>query len=288
MFNTFSVSEGFDLEITQAQNGTKVLLLDMGVWMQKLQAEFPGCKLKINAKLEQLDLTYSLPGLPEAPFPALGDLDTRAERSTALLRQWRDFASIGLRLLVSQQGSFWQIAGTLPLQNHGAENWQPLVQPFLTTTAEVFLMGERAKLAVEIINLGSGLLRTGDRLTIRGGFLAEVTACEQPKQTIAIRRNLGFHLVNGEPIQILTWNQNRKYLYLSNTGNSNIYFIFGSVNDLFTNAIISNGRVTQTNGLLLTPGGTANFTNSQYIEASPVSAVAIGSGDGRIALLEGS
>ncbi len=286
-FEKFFVSDGFDLEISQVQNGTKVLLLDMGVWLQNLKKEFPNVKAKASIKLEQLDLTYSLPGLAEAPFPAMGDLDTRAERSTALLRQWRDFASVGLRFLVAAQGGFWRTAGTLPLQNHGAENWQPLLQPFLTTTSEVFLMGERAKLAVEVINLGSGLLKTGDRLTIRGGFLAEITAWEQPRQPITRRQNIAFDLLDGVPLQILPWNQDRQYLYLSNAGNSNIYFAFGTTEDLTRNATISNGKVTQANGLLLTPGGTANFASSSHIEASPISVVAIGAA-GRVTLLEGS
>ena len=285
-FEKFTVSDGFDLEITQDQNRTKVLLLDMSTWLQKLQAEFPGVKLKLNTRLEQLDLTYSLPGLAEAPFPAMGDLDTRAERSTALLQQWRTYASIGLRLLISQKGNFWRTAGTLPLQNHGAENWQPLLQPFLTTTNEIFLLSNQARLSVEIIDLGSGLLRSGDRLTIRGGFLVEVTAWEQKQEIIQQRRNLAFNLNEGIPVQIAPWNNNRKYIYLTNVGSNPIHFIFGTAIELLANATYNNGALVETSGLLLSPNGSASFVNSHYVEPAPVTAVAI-RGNGRISVLEG-
>ena len=285
MFYSFTVSEGFDLEINQASNGVKILILDMAVWVKRLKSEFPGV-LKLSAKLEQLDLTYILPGLAEAPFPSLGDLETRAERSTALLQQWRNYPSVGLVIYTAQQGGFWTRAGTLPLQNHGAENWQPLLIPFLTTATEVFLMGEKTKIAVEIVDRGHGKLKAGDKLTIRGAFVCEVAVWEKEQEIIQQRQSSSISLNNGIATQILQYNIKRKYVYLSNTGANQIQFIFGTVEELQQGAAIADNKIIQSRGLLLTPFGTASFNNSQYIEPAPIAAVAIG-GNSRIAILEG-
>lgn len=287
MFYTFSISDSFDIEIGSAQNGTKTLLLDMGVWINKIKAEYPGVHLRFNIKLEQLDLSYKLPGLAEAPFPPLQDLETRAERSTALLNQWRTYASIGLRIYTAARGGNWVTAGTLPLQNHGSENWQPILTPFLTSATEVYLLSERTRIGIELIDNGYGLLKANDRLTFRGGFIAEVSAWEREVRPINNRRNLGINLFDGVATNLLSYNLNRKYLYLTNTGNTPVYFIFGTIIDLTQTATIVDDKIVQSNGLLLTPNGSFNFNNNAFLEPSPLSAVAIG-GNGRITLLEGS
>lgn len=287
LFHTFNISDSFDIEIGSAQNGNKTLLLDMGVWTSRLKAEYPGVHLKFNIKLEQLDLSYKLPGLAEAPFPPLQDLETRAERSTALLNQWRTYASVGLALYTAARGGNWVRAGVLPLQNHGSENWQPILSPFLTTATEVYILSERSRIAAEIIDNGSGLLKSQDKLTFRGGLISEISAWEREVKPVNNRRNLGINLVDGVATHLLPFNSNRQYLYLTNTGDTPVYFIFGSLDDLIQGSIITDGQITQSNGLLLTPNGSFNFNNSNYLEPSPVSAVAIG-GAGRITLLEGS
>lgn len=285
MLTTFTVTDAFDYEITAAHNNIKVTLLDMGLWVNNLKAEFPGINLNISAKLEQLDLTYSLPGLTECPFPPLGDLETRAERSTALLKQWRDYPSLGLGIFTSQK-LFWVKAGVLPLQNHAMENWQPLLVPFLTTASEVFLLGKNTRIAIEVIDLGHGLLKNNDRLTIRGGFTVNVTAWEKERENIQQRRSYGVDLLDGVASLILPYNPNRKYIYLTNAGSSFVQFCFGTPEDLSFNALIENNKIIRTNGLLLTPFGSANFESNYYIEASPLSAVSIG-GNGRLTLIEG-
>lgn len=283
---TIEGTDGFDFELTYLNNGVKYCAFDVAPWFQSQIQKYPGYQIDLFLKLEVFDCTSSLLGLPQVPFPDLSGLESRAERAAIQLNHWLKYPKYGLAIYTAMKGGNWTRAGLLPIQNTGLENWQTLLTPILTANSDIFLMGTKSRIAVEIVDMGHGQLKQQDKLIFRGGFSYKLTLLKNEAVPVVGRRILGVDLVDGVATEVLAYNPHRKYLYFSNAGETNIQYVFGGIQDLTSGATIQSGKITQTNGLVLSPLGTGNYLNSQFTEIAPLSAVSIG-GAGRITLIEG-
>lgn len=124
-------------------------------------------------QLESLQATIrlSINNWPVAPLPETSFRDSEAEKQAKLMAVYDAFAKCGMKLLIDSGAGFVERA-QIQIQNRGSETYLPLMQPYLCMT-EVQLLGKADRIAVQMTDLGNGVLGAGDSILIQGSYKQE-------------------------------------------------------------------------------------------------------------------
>lgn len=186
-----------------------------------------------SAFIEELYAYAETPNLPEAPPSDISEDDSLAvQQQKALALQWK---SPRIHLGIKLTGGIQAWNPTVDLQNpykvgmHSILNnagypytrYRPLD---LLTDNLMRKLGLNSKLVMSLINVGSGLLKSNDIITIEGTVTQEVVVF---KQLIPRETNNFTSLVTTTRRTLIEANSNRNHLIISNVGNAPILYKLG-------------------------------------------------------------
>lgn len=194
----------------------------------------------LSIALETLQLISYLPGLykPHKLPEYDEDLTPLLQRQTQDLEWMAEFSpSTQYAIEISIFESFynnstwgqWRPVARKWLYNQGTEYYLDLISPFLSDTRKSDIGDINYRLGVAITKKPTQLTAKAvdNYIRIRCAYSGIITY-EQPPQSKNLTRNSGSRLLTVDSsIDVLSYNPNRKILYLQNTGKSVVYYNFG-------------------------------------------------------------
>lgn len=108
------------------------------------------------------------------------------------------------------------------LYNLGQYGYLNLFDPYLLRDSEILYSDTRYKIGVSI----DGILGDFDYIEINGGYSGTISYFEEEDPTASLSESADSVAVGTQPTQILPQRFNRKISFISNDGNSRLYFRF--------------------------------------------------------------
>lgn len=162
---------------------TPILLYKVGdnptAAAMKADANYKG----MTGLLSNLRCKVTIQSISAISFPDIKLADTDIEALTKTLdAQWKGERK-QLEVLLSLDGTNWESVGAISLINSGGYPYYTIRIMDHITDDTAYEMGEGAAVAVQLRNVGTGLLGAGDTLVIHGNYVEEFTLLE-PQSSI--------------------------------------------------------------------------------------------------------
>lgn len=168
-----------------------------------------------------------------------------------------------LNLYISNNTTDWYLVGGISLLNPSGYPYRIYNLLDLYTDNLAVELGENGRVGVEIKEVGHGSLAGNDLITIHGSYVLEIVI-EEANYIPPIINSTPINKIIGTASTIaVPATPTRKYVLLTNTGNSPIYLNFG-------------GTALLNEGIPVQPGGAFDFSINDVAYLGEISAVSTG------------
>jgi hypothetical protein len=212
--------------------------------------------LSVNNFVKSLRAYAKITSLAEVALPNFELTDSETDKLYKSLDVEWTSPRKQLDLLINQ-GSEWEIIGSVSLLNPSGYPYRSYNLQDLYTDNLAVELGENGKLGVKITDVGHGLLSGTDTLTIYGSYSQEIIVSSTSLLTECFDNNAS---ISNTSTLVLPANENRQYLSLTNIGENPCFINLGASAAL--NA-----------GILLNPDGNFEMTASSGLWRGQISAI---------------
>lgn len=281
MTSTF-LTGGFQALLTQSSANNVVQVFNALEVKRQITSQFDldNYHCLIHLIIESFDISPSIYSLAKAPLPDINDFDTRTEQASKIYANYIAYPKVGIQLLYDDgTGIFRNQGQPILFQNVPIQLPISHLKPYLSATQDVLLIGEKDRIAVQVIPDSTGTysqLSGNDYILLKGNWKAEVKLIEKKSLPVSNWYPIGIDLIAGQPKVILAPNPRRRILYINNKGVSNVRFFFGHTSFLENDSCP-----------YLLPEGTFNQSESNLVVSSQLVAMSVG-GNSRLVGMEGS
>lgn len=173
-----------------------------------------------NKYLKNLKTYASITSLPEVELPDFELEDSETEKLHKVLDIEWGANRKQLNLLFGVEND-WLSVGETSLLNPSGYPYRIYNLLDLVTDNLAFEMGDSAALAVQIQDVGFGLLQGADKVNIFGSYIEEIVIDDSTQPITSIFENEV--IINSESTLALPSNRNRKYVIVQNNGINDVY-----------------------------------------------------------------
>lgn len=259
MTNELVISSGSKSALYDPQTIGKLKLISVLEEIGDIEEFDSYYKWWLSFRLESVRITANIVSLLKAPFPDIYPEDGAAVRNAKILNIEYQNPRFYLRIFKKVGENYFELGQTV-LQNKGMQTQKSLLTPILTD-GNIKFLNKTDELYAEVINAGFGLLSSTDFIQFELDYSYTITGIK--KQLNLIPNNFGKTINPVSPQLLLPANPYRGRITLTNNGESNISFAYGSIGDCVI------GRCPT-----LTPGQTWNDELSERIYQQSIWAVA--------------
>ena len=190
-----------------------------------------------SAAITQLQLNYYIPGVKRpTELPKIDEVSQTLVEQLSKDLDWKEKFNpnsqyaIEIGLFEKFGNDSWEQLSRKWLYNQGLERFDDLLNPYLNNVKATdygdILNGYQLGLAV--IRRPNAAITTGNYLKVRCGYSGVVEFRELPRTITLQSYSEKLVLIKNQVQQVLGNRANRKTVFLTNTGNSNLYFNFDS------------------------------------------------------------
>lgn len=236
-------------------------------WEAIAQSLIPPNAVNVNFKfvLEYLTLTNYFPTLLKVPSSSLPIYDRvvdtevdKAAKTVEFKRKFNPSNNYSVQFLLWHwwNGNWQSVHFDRDTRNNlGLEDRIGLIKPYLVTVGDTVFGDRKLKLGISI---APRPLRAGDFIEIHGGYSGEISYLYSPDYSIS--ESVSDSVVIGNsPVRILPSRPKRAILYLSNNGETRLYFKFTNNGISFeaeTSPFLEPGEsLSYEHGQIIYPGG---------------------------------
>lgn len=194
-----------------------------------------------NKFIKNLKAYASIKSVPEAELPDFLLEDSETEKLAKVLDVEWGAQRKQLNLLIKNSNdNEWMSIGEISLLNPAGYPYRIYNLLDIVTDNLAFELSSDAKLAVQIENVGYGLLTTDDKVNIYGSYIEEIVIDDSIKPITSIFEKTV--LVNQESVIAVLPNSQRKYLIIQNNNPHEIYFSLSNLSGSGSTVIKPNGH----------------------------------------------
>ena len=180
----------------------------------------------VNFQVESLLLSIDLQSLPTSDVPNIYVEDSEAIALKKRIQFEQNAAKIGIEFLLKNAGDTeWRRISRKNLLNHG-RNYLEECLPQIGGYDGVKRLGKGSELAVQLINLGYGLLGDSDLLTIEATCAWSIEGFRKP-DILGSPTSFGVDVQPSSPTLIVSANQERARLVVQNVSSYPVWLHFG-------------------------------------------------------------
>lgn len=200
----------------------------------------------INFQVESLLLSIDLASLPTSDVPNIFIEDSEAIALKKRIQFEQNAAKIGIEFLLKNTGDTeWRRLSRKNLLNHG-RNYLEESLPQIGGYDGVKRLGKSSELGVKLVDLGYGLLGTGDLITIEATCAWSIEGFRRP-DILGAPQSFGIDIQTTSPSLIAAANQDRARLVLQNLSDYPVWLHFGNSSGAIPNQCLQ-----------INPGGIAH------------------------------
>lgn len=179
-----------------------------------------------NKYLKNLKTYASITSLPEVELPDFELEDSETEKLHKVLDIEWGANRKQLNLLFGVEDD-WLSVGETSLLNPSGYPYRIYNLLDLVTDNLAFELGDNSALAVQIQDVGYGLLQDADKVNIFGSYIEEIVIDDSTQPITSIFESE--IVISSENTLALPSNQNRKYVIVQNNGSSDVYISLSSL-----------------------------------------------------------
>lgn len=221
--------------------------------------------LSVNAFIKNLKAYAQIKSLAPVNLPNISIEDSETERLYKVLDvEWQS-PRYQLNLYISDNATDWHLTGGISLLNPSGYPYRVYNLMDLYTDNLAIELGENGRVGVQVQDVGYGLLKTNDLITVHGSYILEITTDDTNSYINPITNSQSINqAVNQQSKVVVPAAPSRKYVLLTNIGSSLVYLNFDQT--AFVNQ-----------GIPLQPGGAFDFSINDAAYLGDISAISIGS-----------
>ncbi|KST64078.1 hypothetical protein [Mastigocoleus testarum] len=257
--NTYNRSRNFAFKINSSSSSNIIPVL--GNNLDGLSGINSGI-LSANLFLKNLKIFSSIKSLPEIQLPNIEFDDSETEKLYKTLDvEWKSPRK-QIQLLSNDGINGWIVIAEISLLNPSGYPYRIYNAMDYLTDNLTYEFGENGRLGIKLIDVGYGLLEGDDELTIHGSYVQEIVyENEWAGSGNVITNNIETSVnVTTNSFIILSSNNFRKYVLISNQGFNDCYIKFGE--DVDVNSAIK-----------IVPGGHYEYSTSNVNWRGNISAI---------------
>ena len=272
-------TDKFQARLNASSGNNKIELFNAWPLYQAMKEEFEPDYIitDFNLYIEALDVATDIKALQVVPWAEYDDTDSKAARAKAVYENYVKYPKVGVQLYLDIGNGYQPQGQPVVFQNLAYQIPVSILSPHLiSSTNNVDLFGKKTRIAVQVVPDPTGntwkQLSGNDYLLIRGSYRTEVQLKQRITKEVKNWVNFGVDVTANQLTILRPMNKSRRYLVLTNAGDTDAYVAFGET--------LITGQ-----GALLKPGGSLSFSSEGYIVPNQV--VAISQQSTRITGLEG-
>ncbi|BAZ50518.1 hypothetical protein NIES4103_31340 [Nostoc sp. NIES-4103] len=217
---TFNQSRAFTIKLDSTNGSNIIPLFDISPYTSN-----SGDIIAENVFIKNLKAYAKISSLDPIQLPDIGVEDSDLQRTYKVLNvEWGSpRKQINLFLREAPTGQ-WNPFGSISLLNPSGYPYRMYSLQDIFTDNLAIELGSNGQIGVQIQDVGYGVLSGADVVTICGTYIKEIVLQTPAK----INSTTPFAVVVGESKPILTANNNRKYVALTNPGDNPAWINLGS------------------------------------------------------------